>query len=597
MNWKNLLFIILAGLGLQACSSSAQLANSSSDDVYFTSTRSVSTSAGTQYTGAQATTDGNYYNGQGVQGNGTQPNGGLDYYNGNNATNIQPAAQSSNEVPDYYKPGASTEYTPQTYSSYQPSNSSGNYGGVTPSVSGGNTYITNNYYDDFNRNYIGFAPTIGFAYNPFSPWAFRPGIGVGFGWGFRRGWNVGLTYGAGFGWGNPFFTNYGGFYDPFWGGGTWGTPWGVGYGVGWGFGGNCYSPFGWGGGGWGSPWGWNYPWWAHNSGIHNGGNNNNNSDSRPSLGRATGGSPRSTGGVSGSGGPGRGTIDNSGNAVPQTGGRVGRDIEGGPSRVITPAQVADLNNPNAPTTDRPNFGGVRPGATGATPATPSNENVPDRYKPSNGNTDYYRGNPVNPGRPTGNVAEPTTPVITDRPRPAGGDRPPVNPSNPVPDRYRPAADYYRNGGATPANSTMDPRAPVTPNQPIAPVPNGPNRGAPVMNNPVPSNGGVPIGNREVNGGIDYYSPPRRNTEPARQINRDLAVPRSNQERVSPARQMWNDMAPEGSRTPSSASPIYSAPSRGSSFGGSAPSAPSPAPAPSGGGGGRSGGGGGNRRGW
>jgi hypothetical protein len=118
-----------------------------------------------------------------------------------------------------------------------------------------------------------------------------------------------------------------------------------------------------------------------------------------------------------------------------------------------------------------------------------------------------------------------------------------------------------------------------------------------MNNPVPSNGGVPIGNREVNGGIDYYSPPRRNTEPVRQINRDLAVPRSNQERVSPARQMWNDMAPEGSRTPSSPNPIYSAPSRGSSFGGSAPSAPSPAPAPSGGGGGRSGGGGGNRRGW
>ena len=615
MNWQNILMIILAGVGLQACSSSAQLATSGTDDVYFTGTRSVSSDNGTAYTGAQATADGNYYNGQGVQGNGTQPNGGLDYYNGqgnNSQTAPSTQTQPANEVPDYYKPGASTEYNPQSYNSYQSNNYSDNYAGSTPTVSGGSTYITNNYYDDYNRNYIGFAPTIGFAYNPFSPWAFRPGISIGFGYGFRSGWNVGVGYGFGGGWGNPYATHYGGFYDPFWGGGTWGSPWGYGYGNGWGFGPNCYSPYGWGGG-WNNGWGWNNPW-AYNGGYYNNhhNNNNNGSDNTPSRGRASS-APRPSGGVSGSGGPGRGSIDNSGNAVPPPGGRPGtgrggvRDVQGNPDRVITPAQVSDLNNPNIPSTDRPNVGGIRQNPGGNPNSNNPNDRVPDRYQPSNRQPDYNRGNVTTPSRPNINVAEPNypstpaVPPVNDRPN--GGIRqnntPVKDAGNQVPDRYRPASDYYRNSGNAPSAPSTNPRTPAAPNTPNAPTPNGPSRGTSQSNNPVPSNGGQ-YTNREVNGGMDYYSPPRRNAEPVREINRDLAVPRTNQERVSPARQMWRDMAPEGSRTPEPSSPVYSSPSRGSSFGGSAPSAPS-SPAPSGGGGnnggGRSGGGGGNRRGW
>lgn len=128
----------------------------------------------------------------------------------------------------------------------------------------------------FNPAFGGF----GF-YDPFfNPWGvgcFRPaffagvpvysspgltvslGVGFGgfggFGWGNPWGWNAGFGYGnpwlwnGGFGWGNPWGFHRYGFYDPFWGGGL---AWGGGF-------------------GWGPHWGWGGPGWGgYYHGFHNG---------------------------------------------------------------------------------------------------------------------------------------------------------------------------------------------------------------------------------------------------------------------------------------------------------------------------------------
>lgn len=127
--------------------------------------------------------------------------------------------------------------------------------GTTPNIDIYNNFSVNNGNDAwrnpaFNMGFspfgmgMGFSPFgMGMGFSPFGMgMGFSPfGMGMGFspfgmgmgmydpffnpGWGWRSGFNAGLN----FGWGNPMFNNFGGgFYDPFWGGGHFGSPWGWG---------------------------------------------------------------------------------------------------------------------------------------------------------------------------------------------------------------------------------------------------------------------------------------------------------------------------------------------------------------------------------
>jgi len=222
------LIAAIAAVNFSSCSAS-RMANS--DDVYYSSRDERAS----EFNSSSSTDNGNYRNDNNYDNTG---NGGYEPTSNQSQQNSQP--QNNGYAPQQNVDGGTP---PENRFSYDPDRSAAG-SQEQYSDGNGNTYITNNYYNDddyydyaytarirrfyhpYGWNYYDpfYTNLYWYDYNPYSWgvslyctynwWNPRPT----FGWGWGGGWGIG--WGGGIGWGNPWMGN-----SPYWG-----NPWGGGWG-------------------------------------------------------------------------------------------------------------------------------------------------------------------------------------------------------------------------------------------------------------------------------------------------------------------------------------------------------------------------------
>ncbi len=306
----------------------------------------------------------------------------------------------------------SPSYNPYTGNSTTEQYSDGN----------GNTYVTNNYYNDYDDNGITYDDDYDYFYESRLRRFYNPYVGMSY---FSGGYVDRFWYGspAAF-WGQTIY------YDPFWGSG-WNSPWSINIGWGW----NswnwnrwnnwnnpwAHNHWGWNGGwnNWNNPWaynsgcGWNNPWgWGnhvtyvyYNDGPYYSNNNNNGGNGYSGNNSNTYYGPRNThdnyGGRvtngNGSTRPGKGTsIDNSDTGIQYTPSSTIRPTYNSSGNAQYPTSPNNNNNNNSVQPNTDNRDNVRPSYEGNTYPTDRGDldRTPDKdLRPDTDNR-------IDKGRPT-----------------------------------------------------------------------------------------------------------------------------------------------------------------------------------------------------